>query len=71
MKISLLINMKMPPIVGGFVSYLLAETISYSAELSMKKKVYVLGALTPYMSEHFNNKKYIKVAVGNKEYIKE
>ena len=36
MKISLLINMKMPTIVDIFLC-LLAEKISCSAELSMKK----------------------------------
>ena len=37
MKISVLINMKMPTIVGIFI--LIAEKISCSAELSMKKKL--------------------------------
>ena len=39
MTFSLLINMKMPTIVGIF-SYLLAEKISCSAELSRKKVLY-------------------------------
>ena len=41
MKISLLINMKMP--TSGGISYLLAEKISCSAELSMKKLLEALG----------------------------
>ena len=44
MKLSLLINMKMPTIVGIFI--LLAEKISCSVELIMKT-VYNLGAFSP------------------------
>ena len=42
MKVSLLINMKMPTIVGSFI--IKAEKISCSAEMSMKQKFYNLGA---------------------------
>ena len=52
MKIALLINMKMPTMA---LSYLLAEKISCSAELSTKKKSFDLGQMQKVWNSFFGS----------------